>query len=483
MRNLLLAGLSLLLLGGCTIGPDYVRPELQTPPAWRVDYESAAAAADVAWWEGFDDPALGALVDTALRENLDLQIAAARVEQFLGALDTTRSEFFPQIDASASALRQQDTETGPLPGKSGPYSYYQGVLSATWEIDVWGRIRRATEAARAEVLASEEGRRAVLLSLVTNVANGYIVLRGLDRQLEISRETERAYAETLRLFELRHRYGTVSRVELSQIQSQYETAAQEIPRLEALVRQQENLLSLLLGRHPGPIPRGRTIDDLAGPPIPAGLPSALLERRPDVAEAEQVLVAANARIGVARSLYFPRIALTGLYGTASTDFGDLFESPSEIWSLGGDALAPIFTFGAISGQVKQAEAIQKQALFQYEQTILSALREVEDALVGTTKGREQLASQQRQVQALSDYARLARLQYEAGTADYLKVLDADRSLFSGQLAAVRTQAGVLTSLVDVYKAMGGGWVDVADQQTAAVEGAPQAAAAPARDAQ
>jgi len=467
MRKLLLTGLPLLVLCACSVGPDYSRPEIQAPPAWRVDYESAAAAADVAWWQQFDDPTLSALIDTALRGNLDLQTAAARVDQFLGALDTTRSEFFPQIGAGVSAVRQQDTETGPAPGLKGPYSFYQGALSATWEIDVWGRIRRATEAARAEVLASEEGRRAVVLTLVTSVANSYITLRGLDRQLEISRETERAYAETLRLFELRHRYGTVSRVELSQIESQYETAAQEIPRLEALVRQQENLLSLLLGHNPGAIPRGRSIDELAAPPIPAGLPSDLLERRPDIVQAEQVLMAANARIGVARALYFPRISLTGLYGTASAEFGDLFEGPSEIWSLGGDALAPIFTFGAISGQVKQAEAVQKQSLFQYEQTVLAALREVEDALIGTTKGREQLASQQRQVSALSDYARLARAQYEAGTADYLKVLDADRFLFSGQLSAVQTQAGVLTSLVNVYKAMGGGWVDEADLRAAA----------------
>lgn len=469
MRNLLLTGLSLLLLCGCTIGPDYVRPEMQLPPAWLVDYESAAQAADVAWWERFEDPALNSLIDTALRENLDLLTAAARVEQFLGALDTTRSEFFPQVSAAATAFRQQETESGFVAPPENPYSYYQGVLSASWEIDVWGRIRRASEAARAEVLASEEGRRAVILSLVSDLASGYITLRGFDRQLEIARETERAYAESLRLFNLRHDFGTVSRVELSQIESQYEVAAQEIPRLESLVRQQENLLSLLLGRNPGAIPRGRSIDELAAPPIPADLPSTLLERRPDIAEAEQVLIAANARIGVARSLYFPRIALTGLYGTASTDFDDLFHGPSEIWSLGGDALAPIFTFGAISGQVKQAEAIQKQALFQYEQTILAALREVEDALIGTTKGREQSASQQRQVRALADYARLARLQYEGGTTDYLKVLDADRSLFSGQLAAVQTQTGVFVSLINVYKAMGGGWVDAADLRTAAAQ--------------
>lgn len=467
MRNLLSAGLVLLMLCACTVGPDYVRPDVDTPPAWRVDYQSAATAADIAWWERFNDTVLNGLIDAALRDNLDLLTAAARVDQYLGALATTRSEFFPQVGASATALRQRDSEdTAAFPPEN-PYSYYQGSLNVSWEIDLWGRIRRANEAARAEVLASEEGRRAVILTLVSSVANGYITLRGLDRQLEISRETERAYAETLRLFNLRHQHGTVSQVEVSQVQSQYETAAEVIPRLEAQVQQQENLLSLLLGHNPGPIPRGRTIDQLTAPDIPAGLPSTLLAQRPDILQAEQTLIAANARIGVARALYFPRISLTGLLGTASSQVDELLTNSSKTWSLGADALAPIFTFGAIAGQVQQAEAVQKQALYQYQQAILAAFREVEDALVGTTKGRVQLAAQRRQVAALSDYARLARLQYEAGTADYLKVLDADRSLFSGQLAAVQTQAGVFISLVNVYRAMGGGWLDIADRATGA----------------
>lgn len=464
MRNVTLFMMTL-LLAGCAVGPDYVKPEIVSPPSWRIDYQGAANLADTAWWEQFGDPALNTLIETALRENRDLKAAAARVDQFLGQLDTTRSQFFPQFGASVSASRQRDTETGPVPRHHTTYDYYQAALNVNWEIDVWGRIRRASESAQAQVLATEEGRRAVVLTLVSSVANSYIVLRGLDRQLEIARDTEQSYGKSLNLFQRRHEYGTISRVQLSQVESQYEIARQAIPQLESLVRQQENLISVLLGRNPGPIPRGKSIDELSSPGIPAELPSTLLERRPDIVQAEQNLIAANAQIGVAKALYFPVISLSGLLGTASADFSDLFEGPSKIWFLAGDALAPIYTFGAISGQVKRAEAFQHESLYHYEQTILTAFREVEDALVSTTKGREQLESQGRQVKSLGDYARLSRLQYEGGTVSYLQVLDADRSLFSGQLSYVQTQTGVLTSLVNVYKAMGGGWVTEADRLT------------------
>jgi len=462
MRNRLLMVCISLLLAACTIGPDYQRPEIASPPAWTVSYETAAGLADTAWWERFEDPALNDLIDTALKENLDLQVAAARVDEYLGRLQTTRSEFFPQIGASGFASRQDETETGLIPGDNSPYNYYEGTVNATWEIDLWGRIRRANEAARAELLASEEGRRAVVLSLTANTASAYIRLRGLDRQLEIARGTEKAYAESLHIFQLRHQYGTVSQVEVSQVESQYEVARQAVPQIEAAVVRQENLLAVLLGRNPGPIPRGKTIDELVVPGIPEGLPSELLTRRPDIVQAEQQLIAANARIGVARALYFPRLSLTGAFGTASIHSDRLFEGPSEVWQVGGDVLAPIFTFGAIEGQVKASEAQQRQALFGYRQTILTAFRDVEDSLITTTKGREQLAAQIRQVAALSTYARLAKLQYEAGKTSYLQVLDADRTLFDGQLSQVQTQIVTLVSLVDVYRAMGGGWIDEAD---------------------
>ncbi|MCA1769559.1 MAG: efflux transporter outer membrane subunit, partial [Halomonas sp.] len=419
MRNPTIILVTSLLLGACTIGPDYLRPTVEAPPAWTVSYDAAAGLADAAWWQEFNDPVLNELIDSAVRENLDLQVAAARVDEYLGRLQTSRAEFFPQIDAGASASRQDDTETGLIRGGNGPYNYYQGTLNTSWELDIWGRIRRASEAVRAELLASEEGRRAVLLSLTANTAGSYIVLRGLDRQLEIARETEQAYAESLRIFNLRHQYGTVTQLEVSQVESQYEVARQAIPQLEAAVARQQNLLNVLLGRNPGPVPRGRTIDELAVPGIPEGLPAELLTRRPDIVAAEQVLIAANARIGVARALYLPRISLTGAFGTASVHSADLFSGPSELWQLGGEVLAPIFTFGAVKGQVRAAETVQQQALLSYRQTILNAFRDVEDALVNTTKGREQLGSQSRQVAALYSYARLANLQYEGGTASYL----------------------------------------------------------------
>lgn len=463
MRNCLRLVTVILLLAGCTLGPDYQRPEIASPPAWTVSYDAAAGLADATWWEHFDDPVLNGLIDAALKKNLDLQVAAVRVDQYLGQLQTTRAEFFPQINAGAGASRRDDPQASLIPIDNGPYNYYQGTLNATWELDLWGRIRRATEAARADLLASEEGRRAVLLSLTANTAGAYIALRGLDRQLEIARATEQAYAESLRIFNLRYQHGSVSQLEVSQVESQYEVARQAIPQLEAAVARQEHLLAVLLGRNPGPIPRGRTIDELVIPGIPAGLPSELLTRRPDILRAEQQLIAANARIGMARALYFPRVSLTGALGTASRHSGELFTGPAELWQISGDVLAPIFTFGAIEGQVKAAEAQQKQALLTYRQTIITAFRDVEDALVSTTKGREQLAAQTRQVAALGNYARLAKLQYDAGKTGYLQVLDADRALFSGQLSQVQTQANTLGALVDVYRAMGGGWIDEADR--------------------
>jgi multidrug efflux system outer membrane protein len=464
MRKLLCAGVAAgMLLSGCVIGPDYLRPAVDTPAAWTVSYEAAAGMTDIAWWKQFNDPVLDELIATALNSNLDLMAVTARVDQFLGQWRTTRSEMFPQIGASASLSRQQDTKTGLTPGRS-PYSYYAGALDASWEIDIWGRIRRATEAARAELMASEATRRTVLLTLVSNVAGNYIILRGLDRQLEIARETERAYAESLRIFRMRHEHGTVSQLEVSQVESEHENARQIIPLIEGQIARQEHLIAVLLGRNPEPILRGRTIDQLTAPTIPAGLPSRLLEQRPDIIVAEQALIAANARIGVAKALYYPSISLTGALGVATIHSDKIFNDDSGIWGIGGDLLAPIFTFGNIEGQVMTAEAAQREALYRYKQSIISGFREVEDALTATTKGRESQEAKGRRVKALETYARLAWNQYNAGTTGYLQVLDANRSLFDSQLDYVETQTAVLASLVDVYRAMGGGWLDFAEQE-------------------
>lgn len=456
MRNMLIA-FSLLGLCACTAGPDYVRPAAPVPVQdhWTVGYEAAADLANARWWRQFGDPVLDGLIEAAVRENLDLKVAAARVDQFLGLLDTTRSQYFPQISANYTGGPQRQPD---LPNES-----HQATLNASWELDLWGRIRRSNEAVRAQIIGSEAGRRGVLVTLVADVASGYLTLRGLDRQLEVTRATEKAYAQSLGLFRLRFQHGTVSQLEVSQSESQYEAARQSIPAYESQIRQQENLIQVLLGRPPGPIPRGKSLNELTPPGIPAGLPSELLERRPDILQAEQALVAANAQIGVAKAAYFPKISLTGTLGVASNEIGRLFAPGGDIWSAGGQVVAPLLTFGGLSGQVKQAEALKQQAVFQYRQAILTGFQEVEDALIKTTKGREQLEAQGRQVRALEEYSRLSRLQFEAGTSNYLQVLDADRSLFSGRLAFNQTQSDLLTAVVSVYKSMGGGWIAEADK--------------------
>lgn len=464
MRKLLCIGFAL-LLSGCAISPDYQRPAIKTPQTYSVSYEAAAGMIDAAWWKQFNDPVLDKLITTALTNNLDLMAATARVDQFLGQFRTTRSEAFPQIGASAGISRQQETKTGPIPGGA-RYNSYQGTLGVSWEIDLWDRIRRATEAAQADLMASEATRRTILLTLVSNVAGNYIVLRGLDKQLEIARKTEETYSESLRIFRLRHKFGTVSQVEVSQVESEYEDARQLIPILEGQISQQEHLISVLLGQNPGAILRGRSLDAMTIPGIPAGLPSQLLEQRPDIIEAEQNLIAANARIGVAKALYYPSVSLTGALGIATAHSEKLFKNDSGTWGIGSDLLAPIFTFGNIEGQVMTAEAVQRETLYRYRQSIISAFRDVEDALVATTKGRESQEAQMRRVSALETYARLSKDQYDIGTTSYLQVLDANRSLFSSQLDYVKTQTVVMTSLIDVYRSMGGGWLDVADLDTA-----------------
>lgn len=457
------------LLSSCTVGPDYGRPPVETPAAYRFSQATAQAVADTGWWQGFDDPVLSSLVDEALRNNLDVQIAAARVDAFLGAYVTTRSALFPQVAISPAfpvqAARQRGSRISTpqvVPGSvSTEYSTYQAGLTASWEIDLWGKVRRRTEAARADVWANEEARRGIVLSVAANAAAGYVALRDLDRRLQIAHETERSRFDSLELFRKRFAGGVISQLELAQVTSEYEAAVAAIPNYEAQIARQETALSLLLGRNPGTIARGKAIDELTPIPIPAGLPSELLDRRPDVREAEQQLISANAQIGAAKALYFPSISLTGAFGAVSTALGDLFTGPARTWSFAAGLTAPIFNAGAIAGQVQQAEAGQRLALANYDKTVQAAFGDVEDALIVTQKSREILAAQQRQVTALADYRRLARLRYDNGYTSYIEVLDAERSLFEAQIAYTQQQDVVLTSLIGIYKAMGGGWVDAA----------------------
>jgi multidrug efflux system outer membrane protein len=443
---------------------------VESPPAWRIDYPQAADIANTRWWEQFADPVLNELVATALLDNRDLVIAAARVDAFLGQLVTTRSQYYPQVNYNVNASRNRTTEVGtsPLPPGADPYySLYQGALGASWQLDLFGRVRRQTEAAQARVYATEQGRRGVVLSVVTSVATSYIGLRALDRQLEISQRTAENYADTLRIFEKRHKGGVVSKLELEQVQSQYQQALAAIPSLEQRIAAQENLIAVLQGRNPYPIPRGKSIDELTLPGIPGDLPSSLLERRPDILQAEQNLIAANADIGAARALYYPQFSLTGSFGSISAAFADFLTGPSIAWSAIAGLAGPLFTAGAIAGQVESAEAASAGTLAVYQQTVFSAFRETNDALTGTIKKRRESAAQVLRVRSLREYARLSRIKFNNGYASYLEVLYAENELFSAELAAVQSYADSYTQLVDVYKAMGGGWIDLADAATAA----------------
>jgi len=455
MRKPLIVSLLALMASGCMVGPDYVRPPVDAPAAWRLNEQDARYLANTAWWEQFGDPVLNDLVATALRENKDLLIASARVDEFAGKYGFVRSGLFPQVGAGYEASRQRNIPSGAVDPST--YNSYSAVLNASWEIDIWGRIRRQTEAANAQLLASEEGRQGVILSLVGSVAGAYINLRNLDRQLEIAKATAKSRGESYELFKLRFEGGVISVLELSQNKSQYEEALASIPPLEKAIAQQENGLSVLLGRNPGPIVRGKDIDQLALPAIPAGLPSELLERRPDIRRAEQDLIAANALIGAARAAYFPTISLTGLFGYASPSFSNLFNSQNKVWQYSAPITMPIFTAGAIAGQVQAAEAVQQQALFGYQKAIQEAFREVDDSLINQDRTREQLLAQRRQVEALQQYASIARLRYDNGYTSFIEVLDAERSLFNVQLQYVQTQQVQFQAMISLYLAMGGGW--------------------------
>ena len=468
MRYLLML---VVLLAGCSLGPKYVRPPVDTPGKWRVDYAAAADTANIRWWEQFNDPVLNGLIDTALRQNKDVRIAAARMEEYAARVDIFRAGYFPQIGYDGEVTRNRVSREAY--GGSGvnerKYNNYTATTNLGWELDLWGRIRGATEAARAELLAQEENRRTVILSLVSAVATSYVTLRQYDRQLEIARETLATRTDSLRLFKLKRKAGVVSDLEVAMVRTEYEQAAAAIPPIERRIALTENTLSVLLGSNPRAIPRGKSIDALVLPPVPGGVPSTLLARRPDIRSAEQTLIAADARIGVARADYFPVISLTGLFGFASESLSDLLQNSANVWSLGGTALGPIFTGGRITAQVRATEAVQRQALVGYLQTVQGAFREVDDALVSVQKTREQLVAEGRRVDALADYAHLAELRYNEGYTSYIDVLDAQSKLFDAQLQYVSIQGEVYGSLVNTYKAMGGGWIVKAEDTANAVD--------------
>ena len=463
-----LAAAAVSVAGCITVGPDYERPSVDVPATWRLDLVHEQDVANTRWWEQFHDPVLTNLIETGLRDNLDVRVAAARIDQFIGILTTTRSQSLPQIGYNTSVSRNRVSEVGfpPLSPILDPqFSLYQGALGASWQLDLFGRVRRLTEAARAQVYASEQAQRGVVLSLVASVATSYIALRGLDRQREIAVATSAIFGETVRIFTLRYNAGLVSETELNEARAQYKLAQVTIPAIDQQIAAFENGISILLGHNPGPIARGKTIEQLIPPAIPADLPSALLERRPDILQAEQNLVAANANVGATRALYYPDISLTGVFGSVSTAAGNFLTGPAKAWSVAAELAGPIFTSGAISGQVQSAEAVKQQADLFYRQTILGAFNDTNNALTGVDETEKQVVLQQQRVNALREYTRFTRHKFEYGLIGYLEVQLAENDLFQAELTLANLRAQRFVQVVTVYQAMGGGWVDKADALT------------------
>jgi multidrug efflux system outer membrane protein len=445
------AALCLTGLAGCTVGPRYQRPSLAVPAEHRgqVGPGEAASLADQAWWEVFHDDVLQGLIAEALRNGYDVRLAAWRVEEARANAGIVRSQVFPSVQGqAATGYGRQDGEQGGL---------IQYNVNAAWELDLWGRIRRSNEAALADYLATEEARRGVLLSLVSEVATRYFQLRELDLQLEIARRTTGAFQETFDLFDRRLQGGAASALETSSAQASLAATAANIPDLERQIAAEENELSFLLGRNPGPIPRGAVLNEQLLPPdIPPGLPSDLLERRPDLREAEQSLVAANADVGIANTDFFPRISLTGAFGGVSPRLSDLFPA-GRTWSIGGGLLTPVFQGRRLHEQYRAAVARWEQARARYEQSVANAFNEVATTLVAYQKFAEVEKERARAVDAYREAVRLSNLRYGAGLSGYLEVLQAQQQLFPAEIQLAQARYNRLATLVQLYQVLGGGW--------------------------
>jgi multidrug efflux system outer membrane protein len=452
-----------LLLTGCAVGPDYFRPAIPTPEVYRGAGPNPSAAVsaqllgDQRWWEVFQDPVLQQLIRTALQQNYDARIAASRVLQAQAQLSITRADQFPTISAGSQVSEQYNPKTSPvIPA----YRYNAGEvdLSVIWNLDFWGKYRRQTEAARASLLASQWGQRAVLASVVSSVATAYFTLRELDQALDLSKNTLAARQNSLRLTNVLVKSGSASALDVRQSEELVYTAAETIPDLERQIAQEENSLSILLGDNPGPIPRGRPLTEQPDPPtVPVGLPSELLERRPDIREAEENLVSANAEIGVAKAAFFPSISLTGLAGFESNALNNLFSHSQRIWNETGSLTQPVFAAGAIRSGMRLARAEQQQMLLTYRQTIMNAFQEVSNSLVAYQKGREFREQQELFTAAADDTDHLSKILYQHGGASYLQVLTSENNAFAAELNLAQAQLNERLALVQLYNALGGGW--------------------------
>jgi multidrug efflux system outer membrane protein len=449
------------LLTGCAVGPDYQRPPVAEPPTFRGQATAEAASlADAPWWELFEDPVLRALVQEALKSNYDVQIAAARVQEARASLGVARSEFFPSVDYNVGAARGKvPLGTVGIPsGQAETSDFYGGVGVAFWELDIWGRIRRSNEAARATLLATEDARRGVWLTLVSDLAQAYFELLALQVRLEIARNSTTAYQRTYDLFLDRFEMGVASKLETARAEGALGEAEATIPQLESGIAAKENQISILLGRVPGAVPLGRPMyDQPVVPVVPTGLPSTLLARRPDLRQAEQQLVAANARIGVAKAEFFPKLSLTGLLGKGSPELDALTGGSATIWAIASGLSGPLFNWGRTTGNYQASIAQWEQAKLRYEQAVLTALREVSDALIALGKLSDAETGQERSVKALAEAVEHATNRYLQGLASYYEVLEAQQQLYPAQTTLAEIRRGRLVTYVRLYKALGGGW--------------------------
>jgi multidrug efflux system outer membrane protein len=463
MKNTAAVILLALVFTGCTVGPRYKRPPVDVPAAHRgIEQENAGkteavSLADQKWWELFQDQQLQQLIRTALEQNYDVRIAAARILEAQAQLGITRANQFPQANAGATSNVVRNPAQPALPVATNG-SATQLSLSAAWELDFWGKFSRATEAARANLLASEWARQQVISTLVSNVATAYFQLRELDLELAISQETLTSRRDSLKLTQLLADHGATSLLDVRQAEQLVYTAAEQVPDLERRIQQQENLISTLLGKNPGEVARGLKLTEQPHlPQVPAGLPSALLERRPDIREAEDQLVAFNAQIGVAKAAYFPQITLTGDAGYQSPALSNLFTSPAGFFSFGGSLVQPLFAGGRIRSGVKLAEAQKEEAVLTYKKTIQLAFQDVADSLIAYEKDQEFRQQQQLLTNAAEDAAHLSDVRYKGGATSYLEVLTNQTNYFSAQLNLAQSQLNELNALVQLYRSLGGGW--------------------------
>ncbi len=456
--------LLILAVAGCAVGPNYQRPEMPTPAGYRgADStqiaDSARSIADAPWWTLFKDSVLVDLVHQGLAGNFDLRIATARVDQAAAFIGVAKSQYWPQIDAGAGVSRTHfSTDQLGATVKDRDRTNVGASLGLSWEIDLFGRVRRMSESATAQYLATEEGRRGVLVDLVASIGQAYLALRELDLELDIAHRTLDTRRGTLTLFQQRFQGGVASNLEVQQAAADVAQTEATIPDLERRIAAQENLINFLLGRGPGPVPRGKTLatQELL-PSVPVGLPSSLLERRPDVLAAEQNLVSANAEVGVAKADFFPRISLTGLFGVASSEIKNLGSTDALLWSVGGGLLQPIFHGGAIRKNYQASLAARDAAIAAYLRASHNAFLEVANALTDVHQYRLVRVAADSQVIALREAARLARIRYEGGLSSYLEVLDADRRLFAAENQLAQTMQVQVGSYIDLYRALGGGW--------------------------